>query len=220
VAFKHHHRASGIARDRADPVTASFWRKMLAFSPGLPRRGRLHGSGQLGHRQSPAAHGSCYTLLNVIMLSNLMASCCRALGGAAGRGTSYDLAQACAPIFPPAPWCSGPLAEMMPIGGVRPRGGYRLGRGAEPALRHPLAAGVVITALECSSCCSCSSTRFRILEGIVLTLILGIAGGFAIEAVPVETGPGRVLGGFVPSPEILRKPGDAATSPSASSAPR
>jgi len=48
--------------------------------------------------------------------------------------------------------------------------------------------------------------RFRILEGIVLTLILGIAGGFAIELFLSKPDLGGVLRGFVPSAEILRDP--------------
>jgi manganese transport protein len=48
--------------------------------------------------------------------------------------------------------------------------------------------------------------RFRILEGIVVTLILGIAGGFAIELFLSRPSLGGVLLGFVPDPEILRNP--------------
>jgi manganese transport protein len=70
----------------------------------------------------------------------------------------------------------------------------------------PLAYGVVLTALDVLVVLYLQQHRFRILEGIVVTLIVGIAGGFAIELFLARPDLGGVLRGFVPDPEILRNP--------------
>ncbi len=147
-----------------------------------------------------------YTLLSVIMLSNLMAILLQALAVRLGVGTSYDLAQACRAYYSRRAsivlWvlaeiaiAACDLAEVI---------------GSAVALNLlfgvPLALGVVITALDVLIVLFVQQHRFRILEGIVVTLILGIAGGFAVELFLSRPDLGGVLRGFVPSPEILRNP--------------
>src|SRR5271154_3276093 len=77
------------------PAGASFWRKLLAFSgPGY-----LVAVGYMdpGNWATDIAGGSAfgYTLLSVIMLSNLMAILLQALSARLGIATGRDLAQAC-----------------------------------------------------------------------------------------------------------------------------
>src|SRR5881409_600036 len=77
------------------PKTLSFWRKMLAFSgPGY-----LVAVGYMdpGNWATDLAGGSGfgYTLLSIILLSNLMAILLQALCARLGIATQRDLAQAC-----------------------------------------------------------------------------------------------------------------------------
>ena len=77
------------------PLTGGFWRKMLAFAgPGY-----LVAVGYMdpGNWATDLAGGSKYgyTLLSVIMLSNLMAILLQALALRLGIASGRDLAQAC-----------------------------------------------------------------------------------------------------------------------------
>lgn len=188
------------------PVTASFWRKLFAFSgPGyLVAVGYMDPGNWATDIAGGARFG--YTLLSVILLSNLMAILLQALAVRLGVGTSYDLAQACRAYYSRRAsivlWvlaeiaiAACDLAEVI---------------GSAVALNLlfgiPLVAGVVITALDVLIVLLVQQHRFRILEGIVVTLILGIAGGFAIELFLSRPDLGGVLRGFVPTPEILRNP--------------
>src|SRR5512132_701228 len=77
------------------PIGAGFWRKMFAFAgPGY-----LVAVGYMdpGNWATDLAGGSKfgYTLLSVIMISNLMAILLQALSARLGIATGRDLAQAC-----------------------------------------------------------------------------------------------------------------------------
>src|SRR5215217_2866231 len=84
------------------PKGVSFWRKALAFAgPGY-----MVAVGYMdpGNWATDLAGGSRfgYTLLSVILLSNLMAILLQALSARLGIVTGRDLAQACRDSFPPA----------------------------------------------------------------------------------------------------------------------
>jgi manganese transport protein len=188
------------------PATAGFWRKLLAFSgPGyLVAVGYMDPGNWATDIAGGARFG--YTLLSVIMLSNLMAILLQALAVRLGVGTSYDLAQACRAYYSRRAsillWVLAEIAiaacDLAEVIGSAVALNLLFGL--------PLAVGVVITALDVLIVLALQQHRFRILEGIVLTLILGIAGGFAIELFLSKPDLGGVLRGFVPSAEILRNP--------------
>jgi manganese transport protein len=77
------------------PATASFWRKLLAFSgPGfLVAVGYMDPGNWATDLQGGAQFG--YRLLSVIMISNLMAILLQHLSAKLGIATGRDLAQAC-----------------------------------------------------------------------------------------------------------------------------
>lgn len=188
------------------PVGGSFWRKLLAFSgPGyLVAVGYMDPGNWATDIAGGARFG--YTLLSVILLSNLMAILLQALAVRLGVGTSYDLAQACRAYYSkPASFVLWVLAEVAiaacDLAEVI---------GSAVALKLlfglPLFLGVLLTAFDVLIVLYLQQHQFRILEGIVLTLILGIAGGFAIELFLSKPELGGVLRGFVPDPEILRNP--------------
>ena len=188
------------------PVGGSFWRKLLAFSgPGyLVAVGYMDPGNWATDIAGGARFG--YTLLSVILLSNLMAILLQALAVRLGVGTSYDLAQACRAYYSKSAsfvlWALAEvaiaacdLAEVI---------------GSAVALKLlfglPLFLGVLLTSFDVLIVLYLQQHQFRILERIVLTLILGIAGGFAIELFLSKPELGGVLRGFVPDPEILRNP--------------
>src|SRR5262245_5396787 len=77
------------------PETANFWRKFLAFAgPGyLVAVGYMDPGNWATDLAGGAQYG--YTLLSVILISNLMAILLQALAVRLGIGSGRDLAQAC-----------------------------------------------------------------------------------------------------------------------------
>ena len=128
-------------RTIAVPKGIGFWRKLLAFSgPGY-----LVAVGYMdpGNWATDLAGGSAfgYTLLSVILLSNLMAILLQSLCAKLGIVTGRDLAQACRDHY------SKPVA-IVALGSMRSRhlrvrsgGGHRLGHRAESAFRHSAGLG-------------------------------------------------------------------------------
>jgi manganese transport protein len=189
------------------PKSFSFWRKLLAFSgPGY-----LVAVGYMdpGNWATDLAGGSAfgYTLLSVILLSNLMAILLQSLCAKLGIVTGRDLAQACRDSYskPVAItlWllceiaiCACDLAEV--IGSAI----------ALNLLFHiPLVWGVCITALDVLVVLYLQNKGFRYLEALVIALILLIGGCFLLEIIFSRPEFSAVLGGLTPKPEIIQNPG-------------
>jgi manganese transport protein len=188
------------------PEGASVWRKMLAFAgPGyLVAVGYMDPGNWATDIAGGARYG--YTLLSVIMISNLMAILLQALSARLGIAAGRDLAQACRDSYS-RPVVIGlwllaevaiaacDLAEVL---------------GAAIALQLlfglPLLPGVLLTSLDVLIVLYLQQHRFRYVEGLVVLLILGIAGAFAFELWLSKPAIGGVLAGFVPSAEIVRNP--------------
>src|SRR5437870_8438704 len=183
---------------------AGFWRKLLAFSgPGY-----LVAVGYMdpGNWATDLAGGSGfgYTLLSIILLSNLMAILLQSLCAKLGIVTGRDLAQACRDHYSRpvsvALWllceiaiCACDLAEV--IGSAI---------ALNLLLKIPLVWGVCITALDVLAVLYLQNKGFRYIEALVITLILTIGGCFLAEIIFSRPEFGAVLKGFVPDPEILR----------------
>src|SRR5205809_7895970 len=90
-----------VHRSIAVPTTASFWRKMAAFAgPGyLVAVGYMDPGNWATDLAGGARFG--YTLLSVIMISNLMAILLQALAARLGIASGRDLAQACRDSYSP-----------------------------------------------------------------------------------------------------------------------
>jgi len=182
---------------------AGFWRKLLAFSgPGY-----LVAVGYMdpGNWATDLAGGSGfgYTLLSVILLSNLMAILLQALCARLGIATQRDLAQACHDHYSKpvsfALWiicelaiCACDLAEVI---------------GSAIALnllfKIPLVIGVCITALDVLAVLYLQNKGFRYIEALVVVLILTIGGCFLFEVIFSKPELHAVLSGFVPHSEII-----------------
>src|SRR6266508_1857188 len=197
---------SEVHRTIPVPKELSFWRKMLAFSgPGY-----LVAVGYMdpGNWATDLACGSRfgYTLLSVILISNLMAILLQSLCAKLGIVTGRDLAQACRDHYSrPVSnclWvlcelaiCACDLAEVI---------------GSAIALnllfKIPLVLGVCITALDVLAVMYLQNKGFRYIEALVVTLIVTIGGCFLAEIIFSKPNLAAVMGGFLPKFEILRNP--------------
>jgi len=185
---------------------ATWFRKMVAFAgPGY-----LVAVGYMdpGNWATDLAGGSRfgYTLLSVILLSNLMAVLLQGLASKLGIVTGRDLAQACRDHYPPrvafALWvlcelaiAACDLAEVI---------------GTAIALNLlfsiPLPWGIAITALDVMIVLWLQNHGFRMLEALVIALVAVVGGCFLFELVISRPDLGAVARGFVPTTEIVRNP--------------
>jgi len=190
----------------AVPTGAGFWRKLFAFAgPGyLVAVGYMDPGNWATDLAGGARYG--YTLLSVIMISNLMAILLQALAARLGIASGRDLAQACRDHYSKPTtivlWllceiaiAACDLAEVI---------------GAAIALNLlfglPLIWGVCLTALDVLVVLYLQNRGFRYVEALVVSLIVLIAGAFAIELWLSRPDPIAVAKGFVPTAEILSNP--------------
>jgi len=183
---------------------ASWFRKMLAFAgPGY-----LVAVGYMdpGNWATDIGGGSKfgYTLLSVILISNLMAMFLQALSAKLGIATGRDLAQACRGHYSRRTsvvlWvvceiaiAACDLAEVL---------------GSAVALKLlfglPLLAGVLITAMDVLIILALQGRGFRLVEAFVVTLIASIGACFAYEIFWAHPIWREAAIGFIPRAEILR----------------
>ena len=187
-------------------VGSSFWRKFGAFAgPGY-----LVAVGYMdpGNWATDLAGGSAfgYTLLSVILLSNMMAMLLQALAARLGIVTGRDLAQACIEHYPRAVrWALWLLCELAIVA-------CDLAEviGTAIALQLlfgiPLVWGIVLTALDVLVILGLQQFGFRKLEAFVIALLVIIAGCFAVELALAQPSLAAIAGGLVPRTEILTNP--------------
>lgn len=188
------------------PVNASFLRKLFAFAgPGF-----MVAVGYMdpGNWATDLAGGSKYgyTLLSVILISNLMAMFLQALAVKLGIVGERDLAQACRDHFSRRVsfflWvlceiaiAACDLAEVI---------------GSAVALNLlfglPLIWGVCITAFDVMLILFLQHRGFRTLEILVVTLIVLIGGCFGVEIAISRPELAGVLKGFIPTAQIVVNP--------------
>lgn len=186
------------------PAAASIWRKMLAFAgPGfLVAVGYMDPGNWATDLAGGARFG--YTLLSVIMISNLMAILLQHLCVKLGVATGRDLAQACRDHYPmPVVWCLWILCELA-IAACDLAEVIGSAIGLQLLFGIPLVYGCIITCLDVMVVLLLQNKGFRYVEALVLTLILTIGGCFLAELIFVKPHLGQVALGFVPTPEIVR----------------
>src|SRR6478672_7290294 len=190
----------------AVPRGVPFWRTLLAFAgPGM-----MVAVGYMdpGNWATDLAGGARfgYLLLSVILISNLMAMLLQHLALKLGIVTGRDLAQACRDHYPRPvvifQWiicetaiAACDLAEV--IGSAI----------ALNLLFHiPITVGVVLTAFDVLVVLFLQTKGFRWLEALVIVLIATIGLCFLFEVVISKPSLSGVIGGFVPSIDIVRDP--------------
>ena len=145
-----------------------------------------------------------YTLLSVILISNVMAMILQALSAKLGIVTGRDLAQACRESY------SKPVAIALWIVCEIAIAACDLAEvlGSAVALKLlfglPLLAGVLITALDVLIVLALQGRGFRLIEAFVITLIASIAACFAYEIFFAQPIWREAIVGFIPRMEILR----------------
>jgi manganese transport protein len=189
------------------PDTPQILRKLLAFAgPGF-----MVAVGYMdpGNWATDLAGGSqfAYTLLSVILLSNLMAVLLQSLSIKLGLVTGRDLAQACRDHF------SRPVSMVL----------YGLAEVAIAAcdlaeiigsaialnlLFHiPLLWGVCLTGLDVFLLLLLQERGYRYIEALVISLIALIGVCFGAEILFSRPDLLGIAKGFVPAAEIIRNPG-------------
>ena len=191
---------------KVPPASASFWRKLFAFwGPGL-----MVAVGYMdpGNWATDLAGGSRYgyTLLSVILISNLFAMLLQHLAAKLGIVTGRDLAQACRDHY------SKPVAMVLWFLCEVAIAACDLAEviGSAIALNLlfglPLSWGVVLTVLDVLVVLYFQNKGFRVIESIVAGLIVIIFGCFVYEIIVSNPDYYAMLGGLVPRPEIVTNP--------------
>ena len=193
-----------IYRSIRVPSGGSWWRKMFAFvgPGGMVAVGYM----DPGNWATDIAGGSQfgYTLLSVILISNLIAILLQHLCVKLGIATGRDLAQACRDHYSkPVVWglwalCEAAIAACDLAEVVGSAIGLQLLFGI------PLVWGCVITTLDVMIVLLLQNRGFRYVEALVITLILTIGGCFAAEMMFAKPDLAGIAAGFVPSVEILK----------------
>ena len=182
------------------------WRKMAAYAgPGYLVAG---GYMDPGNWATDLAGGSAfgYTLLSVILLSNLMAIVLQSLAARLGIATGRDLASACRDSYPrPVALSLWFLCEMAIIAcDLAEVIGTAIG--LQLLFGLPLVWGVSLTALDVLLILALQKRGFRRLEAFVVALLVIIAGCFAYELAMAGPDWRAVAGGFAPRAEVLTNP--------------
>lgn len=186
--------------------TGSFWKKMSAFiGPGL-----MVAVGYMdpGNWATDIAGGAKfgYTLLSVILISNLFAMLLQHLSLKLGIATGRDLAQACRDAY------SKPVSFVLWILAEIAIAACDLAEviGAAVALNLlfniPLTYGILITAIDVIFILFLQNKGFRIIEVIVGGLILIILLCFGYEILASNPDFVAVTKGLVPSSQIVANP--------------
>lgn len=188
------------------PTKGSFFRKLLAFvGPGY-----LVAVGYMdpGNWATDLAGGAMfgYTLLSVILISNLMAIVLQSLSARLGIATGRDLAQACRDHYSkPVNFGLWILCELA-IAACDLAEVIGSAIALQLLFGMPLIYGVLLTVLDVLLVLFLQNKGFRYIEAIVISLIAMIMLCFVAEMVLSRPDLGGVLSGFVPKAEIVQNP--------------
>jgi manganese transport protein len=192
-----------VHRSIVVPTTASFWRKLWAFSgPGfLVAVGYMDPGNWATDLAGGAKFG--YSLLAVVMISNLMAILLQHLCIKLGVTTGRDLAQACRDHYsPPTVWFLWILCEIA-IAACDLAEVVGSAIALQLLFGIPLVWGCIITALDVLAVLFLQTKGFRYIEALVITLIATIGSCFAAELIFSKPSLMGVMLGFIPGPHIV-----------------
>ncbi|HEY4132237.1 MAG TPA: Nramp family divalent metal transporter [Gemmatimonadaceae bacterium] len=215
-AHEAHHgdRESGWRRSRVAPSlqevyrsvpvgSGGFFRKLLAFAgPGY-----LVAVGYMdpGNWATDLAGGSRfgYTLLSVVLLSNIMAVLLQGLASKLGIVTGRDLAQACRDHFSkPVSIVLWALCEIA-IAACDLAEVIGSAIALNLLFHIPIAVGVLITGFDVLILLALQNRGVRVLEALVITLIATVGLCFLFEMILAKPNMVDVLHGFVPTTSII-----------------
>jgi manganese transport protein len=147
-----------------------------------------------------------YTLLSIILLSNLMAILLQALAARLGIVTGRDLAQACRDHYPrPVNFLLYLVCELAIIAcDLAEVIGTAIA--LELLFGIPLIGGALITAADAILLLFLMAKGFRFLEAFIVAMLIVIAACFAVQIAAAAPPLAGILAGFVPSREIVANP--------------
>ena len=184
----------------------SFWRKLGAFAgPGY-----LVAVGYMdpGNWATDLAGGSAfgYTLLSVILLSNMMAMILQSLAAKLGIVSGLDLAQACAAQYGRTTRLA--LWLLCELGIIACDLAEVIGTAIALQLLFgiPMVMGVFLTAADVLLILYLQQRGFRWLEAFIIALLGIIAVCFAVVLALAQPSLAAIAGGLVPDPEIVTNP--------------
>ncbi|GMV09813.1 MAG: hypothetical protein AMXMBFR55_15470 [Gemmatimonadota bacterium] len=182
----------------------TWWRKLLAFAgPGY-----MVAVGYMdpGNWATDLAGGSRfgYTLLSVILISNLMAVLLQGLASKLGIVTGRDLAQACRDHYTrPVAFALWVLCELA-IAACDLAEVIGTAIALHLLFDIPLPWGVAITAFDVLLVLWLQHKGFRLLEALVIALVAVVGLCFLFELLIARPDLREVARGFIPSSQILR----------------
>ena len=181
----------------------SKWRKMLAFAgPGY-----LVAVGYMdpGNWATDLAGGSRfgYTLLSVILISNLMAVLLQGLACKLGIVSGRDLAQACRDSYSkPVVWMLWIMCEIaIAACDLAEVIGSAIALNLLFGIALPV--GVVITGLDVLVLLYLQNKGVRVLEALVITLVMTVGVCFGFELLLARPDMAGVAKGFIPTLDII-----------------
>jgi len=192
---------------RSVPVArGTWWRKVIAFAgPGY-----LVAVGYMdpGNWATDLAGGSQfgYTLLSVILMSNLMAILLQGLASKLGIVTGRDLAQACRDHYPkPVVYFLWVICELA-IAACDLAEVIGSAIALNLLFHIPLPIGIGITALDVLLVLYLQNKGFRLLEALVIALVATVGLCFLFEIIKSHPPFGPVMAGFIPKFEVVSNP--------------
>ncbi|MFZ5624570.1 MAG: Nramp family divalent metal transporter [Gemmatimonadota bacterium] len=188
------------------PAKGSVWRKALAFAgPGyMVAVGYMDPGNWATDLAGGARFG--YTLLSVILLSNLMAILLQALAVKLGVVTGRDLAQACRDHYSrPVSFALWVLCEVA-IAACDLAEVIGSAIALNLLFGIPLLWGVCLTAFDVLLILVLQHRGFRLLEAVVISLVATVGICFAIELLLARPSIAAIAGGLIPRTEIVTNP--------------
>lgn len=181
------------------PKNSGFWRRLLTFagpaymvSVGYMDPGNwstdLQGGAQFG-----------YSLIWVLVMSNMMAVLLQTLSARLGIVTGKDLAQACRDYYPrPVAIALWVLCEIA-IAACDLAEVLGSAVGLKLIFGIPILAGVLVTSVDVLLLLGLQRIGIRKMEALILALVFTIGSCFVIEIFLAKPDWGGVAGGFIPS---------------------
>ncbi len=186
------------------PAGAGFWRKLFAFAgPGyLVAVGYMDPGNWATDIAGGARFG--YALLTMVVASNFMAILLQTLAARLGVASGRDLAQACRDRYSrPAAVALWMLAEIA-IAATDLAEVIGSAVALNLLFGLPLILGVILTSFDVLIVLYLQQHSFRYVEALVVLLIAGIAGCFAIELALTRPDILGIAWGVVPTPALFR----------------
>jgi manganese transport protein len=147
-----------------------------------------------------------YTLLSVVLVSNLMAILLQGLASKLGIVTGRDLAQACRDHYPtPVVWFLWVICELA-IAACDLAEVIGSAIALNLLFHIPLPIGIAITACDVLLVLYLQNKGFRLLEALVIALVATVGVCFLFEIIKSSPPFGAVIRGFIPQAEVISNP--------------